>query len=157
MVQLNKEKESIYKQEADFRDSIFSKYHDTATLAGIYKYEQAKELIADNTSEAPDIRAEAASRGVAPEVVAGRIIQNHESFRQKEAKIAGIRGKVLDRIESFTFNMEDPDASYQEFKTEEKIGSVKRSEFKDGEVVDIDVDVNVYKYSLSLPARFKFE
>jgi len=157
MAQLNQEKNSIYEQENRFRDSVFSKYHDTASLAGIYKYEQAKEYIADNTAAALDLRAEATARGVTPEVMANRIIQNHESFRQKEAKIAGIRGKILDRIESFSFNMQDPEASLAEFKTEETIGTSKGMVFENGEMVEKDVDVKVSKYSLSLSTRFQYE
>ena len=153
---LNEEKNSIYKEESDFRSSIFGKYHDTASIAGIYKYEQAKELIADNAATAEDVRAEAAARGVTPLVMANRIVDNHESFREKEAKIAGIRGKILDRIESFNFNLTDPDASYNEFKTEETIGTRKDKVFEDGKMVEKDVDVKVNKYKLSLSARFQY-
>ena len=55
MYQLNKEKDSMYAQEYDFRTSIFSKYHDTASIAGIYKYEQAKELLNDPDASAVDV------------------------------------------------------------------------------------------------------
>lgn len=157
MIQLNKEKNTIYQQEADFRNSVFSTYHDTATIAGVYKYNQAKELVADETAAAPDVRAEAAARGVTPVVMANRIIQNHESFRAKEAKIAGIRGKIQDRINAFSFNMQDPEGSLAEFLTEETIGTTKNMVFENGEMVEKDVDIKVFKYSLSLPTRFQYE
>jgi hypothetical protein len=157
MYHLNKEKESIYQEEYDFRQSIFSKYHDTASTAGIYKYEQAKALVADATAAAPDVRAEATARGVAPAVIASRIITNHEDFRAKEAKIAGIRGKVFDRVEAYVFNLEDADSSYTEFLTEEVIGTRTDRTFENGEMVEKVVDVKVRKYQLALSTRFQYE
>jgi hypothetical protein len=155
MYQLDKEKDSIYQEEYNFRSSIFSKYHDTASTAGIYKYEQAKALVADSTAAAPDVRAEATARGVEPGVLATRIIANHEDFRTKEAKIAGIRGNVLDRIGAYVFDLDNADASYTEFLTEEVIGTVTRNEMEEGNMVEKVVDIKVRKYQLSLGARFQ--
>ena len=157
MYQLNKEKDSIYQEEYNFRQSIFSKYHDTASTAGIYKYEQAKALVADATAAAPDVRAEATARGVAPAVMAGRIITNHEDFRAKEAKIAGIRGKILDRVNAYVFNLEDAGGSYADFLTENVIGTMTNKVFENGEMVDKVIDVKVRKYQLALGARFQYE
>lgn len=157
MYMLNKEKDSIYQEEHSFRQSIFSKYHDTATTAGIYKYEQAKSLLENEEADAPDVRAEASARGVNVTVLAQRIVENHESFRQKEAKIAGIRGKILDRLEEYEFDLNDADASYAEFLTEEVIGAETYTEFENGEMVEKEVEVKVHKYSLSLGARFQYE
>lgn len=154
---INEIKATIYKEELEYRNSVFNIYHDTASLAGIYKYEQARELVANETAAAPDVRAEASARGVTPLVMANRIIQNHENFRAKESKIAGIRGKILDRIESFNFNMSDPDASYLEFFTEEVIGTTTEKVYEDGELVDIPKDVKVNKFSLNLPLRMQYE
>lgn len=157
MHQLNKEKDNIYTEEYSFRESIFSKYHDTASIAGIYKYQQAKELIEDNNSPSPEVRAEAAARGVDVLVLAARIIDNHESFRNKEAKIAGIRGKVMDRINSFEFDLENPDISYAEFLSGEVIGTTLGNVFENGEMVEKDVDVIIKKYVLALGTRFQYE
>ena len=157
MYHLNKEKDSIYEEEYNFRQSIFSKYHDTASTAGIYKYEQAKALVADATAAAPDVRAEATARGVTPAVIASRIITNHEDFRAKEAKIAGIRGKVFDRVEAYVFNLEDAGGSYTEFLTEEVVGTRTENVFEDGGMVEKVVDVKVRKYQLALGARFQYE
>ncbi len=157
MHQLNKEKDSIYQEEYNFRQSIFSKYHETASTAGIYKYEQALALVADGTAAAPDVRAEATARGVAPDVIANRIIENHEDFRAKEAKIAGIRGKVFDRVEAYEFDLEDADGSYAEFLTEEVVGTRTEKEFEDGEMVEKEVNVKVRKYQLALDTRFQYE
>jgi hypothetical protein len=155
MYQLDKEKDSIYQEEYNFRNSIFNKYHDTASTAGIYKYEQAKALVADATAAAPDVRAEATARGIEPGVMATRIITNHEDFRTKEAKIAGIRGKILDRIGVYVFDLENADTSYTEFLTEEVIGTGTRNEMEDGNMVEKVVDIKVRKYQLSLGARFQ--
>ena len=157
MYQLNKEKDSIYQEEYNFRQSIFSKYHDTASTAGIYKYEQAKALVADATAAAPDVRAEATARGVAPAVMAARIITNHEDFRAKEAKIAGIRGKIFDRVSAYEFNLEDADGSYTEFLTEEVVGTRTGQVFEDGNLVEKVIDVKVHKYQLALGTRFQYE
>jgi hypothetical protein len=157
MYQLNKEKDSIYQEEYNFRQSIFSKYHDTASTAGIYKYEQAKALVADATAAALDVRAEATARGVTPGVMANRIITNHEDFRAKEAKIAGIRGKILDRINAYEFDLEDTTGSYAEFLTEDVVGTITRTEFEEGELVEKVVDIKVRKYQLDLGTRFQYE
>ena len=157
MYQLNKEKDSIYHEEYNFRQSIFSKYHDTASTAGIYKYEQAKALVADATAAALDVRAEATARGVTPAVIASRIITNHEDFRAKEAKIAGIRGKIFDRVNAYVFNLEDTAGSYAEFLTEDIVGTITRNEYEDGELVEKVVDIKVRKYQLDLGTRFQYE
>ena len=157
MHQLDKEKDSIYQEEYNFRNSIFSKYHDTASTAGIYKYEQAKALVADATAAAPDVRAEATARGVAPAVIANRIITNHEDFRAKEAKIAGIRGKIFDRVSTYVFNLEDAGGSYTEFLTQDVVGTRTENVFEDGEMVEKVVDVKVRKYQLGLGTRFQYE
>jgi hypothetical protein len=157
MHQLNKEKDSIYQEEYNFRQTIFSKYHDTASTAGIYKYEQAKALVADATAAALDVRAEATARGVAPSVIANRIITNHEDFRAKEAKIAGIRGKILDRVSAYEFNLEDAGGSYAEFLTEDVVGTRTGQVIEDGEMVERVVDVKVRRYQLALGTRFQYE
>lgn len=157
MYQLNQERNALYSQESEFRNSVFSKYHDTASIAGIYKYEQAKAVLADPLADAPEVVAEANARGVMVVEMATRIIQNHESFRAREAKIAGIRGKIQDRLNGFVFDLEDPDASYQEAISVEVIGQRTEQIFEEGQMVEKPVDVTVGKYSLSLPTRFAYE
>lgn len=155
---LNEEKNSIYDQENDFRNGQFNKYHETASLAGIYKYDQAKELKANANATAQEVRAEATARGITVAAMADRIIENHEAFRAKEAKIAGIRGKILDRITAFTFNTENPANSLTDFNTVETIGTTTEKRFNEaGDLVDTEVDVTVPKYSLSLATRFEHE
>jgi len=157
MYQLNKEKDSIYNQEYDFRSSIFSKYHDTASIAGIYKYEQAKELLNNPLALAPDVRAEATTRGLDVITMANRIVTNHEDFRNKEAKIAGIRGKLMDRLNSYIFDLNNPDISLIEYVSQEIIGTRTEIIFENDVIVEKKVDVIVGKYTLSLPTRFQYE
>ena len=156
MHHLNRERDSVYQQEHDFRNSVFSRYHETASIAGVYKYQQAKELLSDATAAAVDVRAEAAARGITAAAMAQRIVTNHEDFRAKEARIAGIRGKVMDRLSGFAFDMADPDGSYSEYLTQEVIGTRTEMVFEGGQMVEKEVDVTVGKYSLSLSARFQY-
>jgi len=154
---LEEEKKHIYQEEFNFRQSIFGKYHDTATVAGTYKYQQAKAIIEDEDTDAPDLLIESQTRGVDIITLANRIIENHEAFRNKDAKIAGIRGKILDRINTYTFDLKNPNDSYAEFLTEEVIGTTIKSDFEDWEMVEKEFDVKVRKYQLSLETRFKYE
>jgi hypothetical protein len=154
---LNQEKDSIYQEEYNFRQSIFSKYHDTATVAGVYKYQQAKAFIDNESADVPDLQVEAHARGVDVVTIANRIIENHEAFRNKESKIAGIRGKVLDRIDAYTFDLTNPNESYEEFLSEEVIGTTTESVFEDTDMVEKEIDVKVRKYQLSLGTRFQYE
>lgn len=106
--------ENAYKQEKEVRNSLFGKYHESAAVAGVYKYEQAKAILADPTADAPEVVAEATARGVDVAVVAQRIVDNHEAFRLTEAKLAGLRGKIVDRLNSITFDAADPLGSWKE-------------------------------------------
>jgi hypothetical protein len=115
-------KENLYEEEKIFRDQVLGKYHSTATVAGIYKYEQAKRVLIDSNDSAPDVRVEASARGVTVEQMAQRIVDNHEAFRTLEAKIAGVRGKILDRLNSFTFDAEDPEGSWNSLRQVETLG-----------------------------------
>jgi len=156
MDSLNEEKDSIYTREYEFRKKIFSKYHDTASIAGIYKYQQAKELIENNAAAASEVRAEATARGVDVITLAQRIIENQESFKAKETKIAGIRGKILDRLETFNFDLNEPKASYDEFFSTEVIGTRTGNMF-DGELNGKEIEVKVRKYVLNIDTRFQYE
>jgi len=148
----------IYSEEKEFRQSVFGKYDDTASIAGIYKYEEAKQLLADPTAPALEVRNEAEVRGVDPVVMAERIVANHEAFRDKESKIAGLRGMVFDRLTDFEFDLDDADASYADFFSQEKIGerTENKMNFETGQMEDTVVDVMVGKYELSIGTRFQY-
>jgi len=149
-------KEEAYTDEKGLRDQLFKKYHDTASLAGIYKYEQAKLLVADSTAPAVDIRAEAAVRGCTPLALAQLIITNHEEFRDKEAKISGLRGMIIDRLTNFVFNESDPVASYREFTSNEAIGTTIVKQYNPTLNIEEDVeeDYLVGKYRSMLGQRY---
>ena len=149
-------KHELVEDERGVRNGLLGKYHDTASLAGIYKYDQAKALVADSTAAAPDVRAEAVVRGVTPLALANRIITNHENFRALELKIAGIRGKITDRLEGFVFNDSEPVDSFNEFFSTEKIGTFKRPDLSTGGLVEVDVDQMIGKYHPSLSIRLKY-
>lgn len=148
--------QNIYDEENELRKGNFNKYDSTATVAGIYKYEEAKALVADNSAAAPSIRQEAILRNVTPLVLAQRIITNHEEFRTKEAKIAGIRGLIFDRLTNYTFDLQNPDTSMQEFFSTEKIGEITLKEIEDGVLIDKVKDVIVGKYELAIAYRYQY-
>jgi hypothetical protein len=146
-------KSRVYEQEKDLRESLFGKYHDTATVAGIYKYEQAKALLLDSNASAPDVRVEAEMRGMAVGILAQRIVTNHEDFRVKDAKIAGLRGKMLDLYNNYVFNDDDPVAMYNDYFTREQIGEEKIFPLLENSEMQ---PVYTNKYILDLATRYKF-
>lgn len=145
----------IYDDENLFRRETF-KYDSSASLAGLYKYEEAKQLVLDNNSTASVIRMEAQVRGMDPVILAQRIITNHEDFRQIDAKIAGIRGLILDRINAFSFDLENPDISLNEYFSKEKIGEELVPSRSYGEENYVMRDVMIGKYDLALNYRYKY-
>lgn len=151
-------KSKLYDEEKQVRHNILGKYDATASLAGIYKYEQALILLSDNNAAAPDIRAEATAREVDPVIMAERIKTNHESFRNAEAKIAGIRGKLLDRLNTYEFDSSDPIASWDNFNKMEFIGTEQR----DISIIDSDdkqteiIEITSNYYGTDIAIRFKF-
>ncbi len=144
---------SAYEQEKGLRSSQFGKYADTATVAGVYKYDLAKAYVADNTADAGIVATEATARGLSTLAMATKIVTNHEAFRTTEAKIAGLRGKIVDRNAGLTFNdssVADALASWTEITKEEKIGE------EDGPAgSETKIDINVGHYSPSLSQRWE--
>ena len=116
--------ENAYKEEKDIRAALFGKYHDTASAAGIYKYDLAKAYVADNTVDAGAVAAEATARGLTTLEMANKIVTNHEAFRTTEAKLAGLRGKVVDRLSGLAFDATDALGSWRELvERKEVIGT----------------------------------
>jgi len=124
-LQLEEFKLFLYEKEKNLRQQLLTKYDVSAMLAGVYKYEQAKTYKVDPTASVPDLIKEATIRGVDVDAMATRIIDNHESFRDIETKISGVRGKMLDRYNSFVFNSADPKSSLEEFEKTEIVGDKK--------------------------------
>ncbi len=144
-------KDLAYKNEKDLRQLLFGKYDDTATSSGIYKYEEAKKFLADGTPSL-DITTEASVRGVSETEIAEKIVENHEAFRVKEAKIAGLRGKIVDRLNAYTFDETDALGSWDELvKRMEVIGQRQPGPGPNpGPEPDLDVKVGYYYPELAL-------
>lgn len=119
---INEKKDFLYKEEKHVRDVLMGKYHVTASIASLYKYEQAKEYLLDSNAPAVELRLEANVRGIPVSDLALMVISLHDEFREKEALVAGIRGMLYDRLESFVFDVLDPMASWNEFHSTETIG-----------------------------------
>jgi len=144
-------KSQVYQNEKELRQLVFGKYDDTATSSGIYKYEEAKKFLADGTPSL-DITTEASVRGVTETEIAEKIVENHEAFRVKEAKIAGLRGKILDRLNAYTFDDTDPLGSWDELmKRMEVIGQREPGPGPNpGPEPDLDVKVGYYHPELAI-------
>ena len=140
-----------YKNEKDLRHQVFGKYDDTATSSGIYKYNEALKFLEDGTPSL-DITTEAEVRGVTETEIAERIVENHKSFRVKEAKIAGLRGRILDRLDAYIFDDTDPLGSWDELvKRMEVIGQREPGPGPNpGPEPDLDVKVGYYYPELAL-------
>lgn len=149
-------KSKLYEEEKQVRNLLLGKYDATASLAGIYKYDQALTLLADNNADAPIVREEAAARGIDPVLMAERIKINHENFRVTEAKIAGVRGKLLDRLDAYQFDSNDPIASWDEFMKTEIVG--QKTEFNNNLEIpeSVIVDVLASYYGTDIGIRLAF-
>lgn len=152
---INETKSTIYDQEKDFRKALFSNYDSSAITAGINKYDEAKSFLLDNTASAESLRLEAECRGITVQSLAEKIVLNHESFKLKDARVAGIRGKILDRLNNFTFNESDPDSSIEELLSVEPCGTVETDVIEDGVLVRKQVDRLIGKYTFNLLERYK--
>lgn len=137
-------KEKLYEEEKIVRLNVLGKYDSTASLAGIYKYDQALALLNDNTAPSPVIRLEAEARGLDPIDMAEKIKINHEKFRNTEAKIAGIRGKLLDRLNTYQFDDTDPIASWEDFHKSEVVGQITNQDPEQNDLEPEDVTTPYY-------------
>jgi len=143
-------KTGAYSEEIELRNLVFGKYHDTATSSGIYKYDEAVKFLTDGTPSL-DITTEATVRGITETEIAERIVINHEAFRTKEAQIAGLRGKVLDRLDAYVFDATDAIGSWKELvERMEVIGQREPDGPGGGQEQDLDVKVGYYTPSLNL-------
>jgi hypothetical protein len=146
-------KTQVYQNEKDLRQQLFGKYDDTATSSGIYKYQEALKFLADGTPSL-DITTEAEVRGVTETEIAERIVENHEAFRVKEAKIAGLRGKITDRLNAYEFDATDALGSWKELVERQEV--VGQREPGNATGVQEDLDVKVGYYSPELALRWQY-
>ena len=144
----------VYEQEIDLRKRELGTYADSvyASASG-YKYDAAAAFISSATPNA-GLTTEAFYRGTTVGTLAAKIKTNHEAYITKEAKIAGIRGLMYDRIDGILAGIDTSTVtkaleSYAGIHTSEKIG--ERTIGSDTE------DVNVGYYNPSgLPDRYEF-
>ena len=89
----------IYEEELDLRKRELGTYADSvyASASG-YKYDAAVAFISSATPNA-GLTTEAFYRGCTVSTLANKIKTNHEAYITKEAKIAGLRGMLYDRID----------------------------------------------------------
>jgi hypothetical protein len=146
-------KADAYQEEIELRNVVFGKYHDTATSSGIYKYNEAVKFMTDGTPSA-DIATEASVRGVTETEIAEKIIINHESFRNKEAQIAGLRGKILDRLDAYVFDPDDALGSWIDLA--ERLEVIGRRDPVGPNIQPEDLDVKVGYYTPSLNLRWEY-
>ena len=118
----------IYEQEIDFRKKELGTYADSvyASASG-YKYDAAVAFISSATPNA-GLTTEAFYRGTTVGTLAAKIKTNHEAYITKEAKIAGIRGLMFDRIDGILAGIDTSTVtkaleSYAGIHTSEVIGT----------------------------------
>jgi len=117
----------VYENELDLRRDELGTYADSvyASASG-YKYDAAVAFISSATPNV-GLTTEAFYRGCTVSTLANKIKTNHEAYVEKEAKIAGIRGMMYDRIDGILAGIDTSTVaksltSYAGIHTEEKIG-----------------------------------
>ena len=146
----------VYEQEIDLRKRELGTYADSvyASASG-YKYDAAVAFISSATPNA-GLTTEAFYRGCTVSTLANKIKTNHEAYVEKEAKIAGLRGMIYDRIDSIKAGIDTSTvtkalASQAGIHTNEKIGTRSIGFGTETE----DVEVPFYKPE-GLEERFNF-
>ena len=149
-------KVDIYEQEIDLRKKELGTYADSvyASASG-YKYDAAVAFISSATPNA-GLTTEAFYRGTTVGTLAAKIKTNHEAYITKEAKIAGIRGLLFDRIDGIMAGIDTSTVakaleSYAGIHTSEKVGTRLTGIGTETE----DVEVGFYK-PVGLFERYEF-
>ena len=143
-----------YERELDLRKQQLGTYADSvyASAAG-YKYDAAVAFISSATPNA-GLTTEAFYRGTTVGTLAAKIKTNHEAYITKEAKIAGIRGLIYDRIDGILAGIDTSTVakaleSYAGIHTEEKVGERTTG------ISTEDINVGYYNPS-GLSERYEF-
>ena len=117
----------IYENELDLRKAELGTYADSvyASASG-YKYDAAVAFISSATPNV-GLTTEAFYRGCTVSTLANKIKTNHEAYIEKEAKIAGLRGMMYDRIDGILAGIDTSTVakaleSHTGIHTTEKIG-----------------------------------
>ena len=146
----------VYEQEVELRKNQLGTYADSvyASASG-YKYDAAVAFISSATPNA-GLTTEAFYRGTTVGTLAAKIKTNHEAYITKEAKIAGVRGLISDRIDGILAGIDTSTVtkaleSYAGIHTEEKVGTRLTGIGTETE------DINVGYYNPSgLEDRYKY-
>ena len=122
----------VYENEIDLRKSELGTYADSvyASASG-YKYDAAVAFISSATPNA-GLTTEAFYRGTTVNTVATKIKANHEAYITKDAKISGLRGLLLDRIDGIMAGIDTSTVakaleSHAGIHTSEKVGTDENS------------------------------
>ena len=117
----------VYEKEIEIRKQQLGTYADSvyASASG-YKYDAAVAFISSATPNA-GLTTEAFYRGTTVNTVATKIKTNHEAYITKDAKISGLRGLMLDRIDGILAGIDTSTVakaleSYAGIHTSEKVG-----------------------------------
>jgi len=154
---INRIRDDLYTAEKQARDTILGKYHATASLAGIYKHDQAVAYLNDPSVMGSELVVEADVRGVSVHDLALRIKSHHETFRLQEATIAGIRGMLLDRLNDYAYNgSADPWAAYQDYLRPEQVGTRSQMVFENGVMIEKQMPVTVPYHGYDIVTRFTY-
>jgi hypothetical protein len=116
--------DNAYEQEKKLRLDIFGKYHESATIAGIQKYQEAVDFL-DGKEASSTLQIESAARGVDILTLSQKIVNNHDKFRETDAKLSGLRGMIVDRIKSFSFDPENPYQSLLRYNDTESVPNIR--------------------------------
>jgi hypothetical protein len=111
---------NLYEEEKYLRETKLGPYHDTATTAGVQKYNEAKVYL-DTGVASEFLISEATLRAISVDEMCQKIVERYEKFRKIDSKISGIRGKILDRVNSFAVDQSDPWYSHEEWENKEEI------------------------------------
>ena len=141
----------VYENELDLRKTELGTYADSvyASASG-YKYDAAVAFLSSATANA-GLTTEAFYRGTTVNTVATKIKDNHEAYITKDAKISGLRGLMLDRINGIIAGIDTSTVakaleSYAGIHTSEKIGTDSDSN---------DVNVGFYNPT-NLRSRYEY-
>ena len=121
-------KVEAYDYEKDLRKVQLGTYSDSvyASASG-YKYDAAVAFISSATPNA-GLTTEAFYRGTTVGTLAAKIKTNHEAYITNDAKISGLRGMIMDRIDGINAGLDTSTVtkaleSYAGIHTEEKVGT----------------------------------
>ena len=145
----------LYEDEKELREKKLAPYHDTATIAGVQKYQEAKKYV-DEGVASEFLTTESEMRGIPVQELCEKIIEKYENFRLLDAKISGLRGKILDRINSFSLDPDNIWESHQEW--EERKETLVESRIPTEEYTEpfaVGTPEIVRYYSINLYGRYE--